>query len=178
MLDIQTILLPSAELCRRTAEHLRDALCNECFSCASDISDLNRSMLSMLADLEKQTAEGRVSSHQLHAAHALSECVSRAFSAALLLPQQIPPLPPLAEEAVCNAQLAAFPEQLLTTLAHLDRFPFYSLHLCANKARGAHAMLVNNYVCKDGGRWLLPLAHALEAHRNVLERTCGLLMEN
>ena len=177
MTDTQSHLLSLAELCRLTAAHLRDALCNECRTCAGDISDLNRSMLSELADLERHTAEGIIKPQTLHAAHALGECVSRAFSAALLLPSNIPHLPPLVEEATCNAQLASFPEQLLTTLSALDRFPFYSLHLCANKARGAHAMLLNHYVSSDGGRWLLPLSHALEAHRNVLERTCGLLME-
>ena len=177
MSNTQTVLLSLAGLCRLTAAHLRDALCNECHTCAGDISDLNRAMLSELAEAERQTAEGVLSASCLHTAHALGECVSRAFSAALLLPSSIPSLPPLVEEATCNAQLAVFPEQLLTTLSELDRFPFYSLHLCANKARGAHAMLLNNYVCNEGGRWLLPLAHALEAHRNILERACGLLME-
>lgn len=177
MTDTPNDLLSLTELCRLTASHLRDAICNECHTCASDISDLNRAMLSSLADIERQTAEGIFSSRDLHVAHALGECVSRAFSAALLLPTNIPHLPPLVEEATCNAQLASFPEKLLTTLSNLDRFPFYSLHLCANKARGAHAMLINNYVSFDSGRWLLPLSHALEAHRNVLERTCGLLME-
>ena len=36
---------------------------------------------------------------------------------------------------------------------------------------------INNYVSCNGGKRLLPLSHALEAHRNILERTCGLLME-
>ncbi|MBQ8214035.1 MAG: hypothetical protein IJZ80_08500 [Clostridia bacterium] len=177
MPDTKNPLLSLSELCRLTAVHLKDAICNECHTCAADISDLNRVMLSELADIERHTAEGICTPHTLHLAHALGECVSRAFSAALLLPSSIPPLPPLVEEATCNAQLAVFPEQLLTTLSELDRFPFYSLHLCANKARGAHAMLLNNYIATDGGKWLLPLSYALEAHRNVLERTCGLLME-
>jgi hypothetical protein len=177
MTDTKNTLLSLAELCRLTASQLCDAICNECRTCASDISDLNRSMLSELADLERLSVLGECSPDTLHAAHALGECVSRAFSAALILPSEIPHLPPLAEEAACNAQLAAFPEQLLTTLSALDRFPFYSLHLCANKARGAHAMLLNNYITCDGGKRLLPLSHALEAHRNMLERTCGLLME-
>ena len=177
MTDTPNTLLSLTELCRLTAVHLRDAICNECCTCASDVSDLNRAMLSELADIERQAAEGSVSKKDLHAAHALAECVNRAFSVALLLPPDIPHLPPLIEEAVCNAQLASFPEQLLTTLSKLDRFPFYSLHLCANKARGAHAMLINNYASLDSGRWLLPLSHAMEAHRNVLEHTCGLLME-
>lgn len=178
MSDTQTIQLSFAKLCRHSAELLRDAICNKCHTCIGEISDLNRAMLSELAEAERQAAEGKLSPAELHMAHAMGECVSRAFSAALLLPKSLPFLPPLAEEAACNAQLAAFPHQLLTTLSALDRFPFYSLHLCANKARGAHAMLINNYIISEHGMWLLPLSHALEAHRNVLERTCGLLSEN
>ncbi len=177
MPDTPKTLISLAELCRATAELLRDAVCNECRTCATQISDLNRKMLSELADLERHTAPDRNRPQIIRRAHALGECVNRAFSAALLLPQALPYLPALAEEVTCNAQLALFPEQLLTTLSDFDRFPFYSLHLCANKGRGAHALMINNYISTDSGKWLLPLAAALEDHRNTLEHACGVLME-
>ncbi len=176
MPETKQSLLSLASLCKTTAALLRDAVCNKCRDCAAQISDLNRRTLSELADIERQYAEGN-SDFDLRLSHALGECVTRAFSAALLLPQDLPYLQPLTEETLCNAQLACFPEQLLTTLSSLDRFPFYSLHLCANKGRGAHALLLNNCILASGDGRLLPLAFALESHRNILERTCGLLME-
>ncbi len=176
MPETKTVLLPMAQLCRRTAELLQESVENNCKSCPSHISELNRDMLSELAELERKLAQGSISGAVLRVAHALGECVTRAFCVALLLPTQLPYLPLLTEELACNAALSCFPEQLLTTLSGLDRFPFYSLHLCANKGRGVHALLINNYIVGEG-KHLLPLAEALEAHRNVLERACGILIE-
>ncbi len=177
MPDTQKTLLSLASLCLSSAELLHDTVCNNCISCATQISDLNRNMLSELSDLERKCCELPSRTSTLRAAHALGECVTATFSAALLLPQTLPHIPPLEEEVTCIVQLAKFPEQLLTTLSGFDRFPFYSLHLCANKGRGAHALLLNNFIASDPTKALLPSAIALEALRNTLEHACGVLME-
>ncbi len=177
MPDTQKTLLSLASLCHESAALLRDTVCKHCVSCATQISDLNRKMLSELSDLERKCAELPSRTATLRIAHALGECVTASFSAALLLSPELPHIPPLEEEIVCIAQLARFPEQLLTTLSGFDRFPFYSLHLCANKGRGAHALLLNNFIASDPAKALLPAAIALEALRNTLEHACGVLME-
>ncbi len=156
---------------RIAAEHLRDAVCGSCPSCASEISDINRTVMSELAEAEHQTLTAQQGTDVLSVAHAVGETVSRAFCAAMLLPKGLAYLPPLAEEASCNAELALRMEELLTA-EKPSAFPFYSLHLCANKGRGAHALTLNNICSHERGRHLLPFIFALEAHRNSLEYAC------
>lgn len=156
---------------RIAAEQLRDAVCGTCPTCASEISDINRTVMSELAEAEHRVLTAQTGTDGLSVAHALGETVSRAFCAAMLLPKGLAYLPPLAEEASCNAELALRMEELLTT-EQPSAFPFYSLHLCANKGRGAHALMLNNVCSHERGRHLLPLIFALEAHRNSLEYAC------
>lgn len=156
---------------RVAAEHLRDAVGGTCSACASEISDINRTVMSELAEAEHRVLTARTGNAELAVAHAVGETVSRAFCAAMLLPKGLPTLPPLAEEAACNAELALRMEELLTT-EQPSVFPFYSLHLCANKGRGAHALMLNNVCNHERGRHLLPFIFALEAHRNSLEYAC------
>lgn len=156
---------------RMAAEHLRDAVCGSCPTCASEISELNRTVMSELAEAEHRVLTARAGTAELSVAHAVGETVSRAFCAAMLLPKALAYLSPLAEEAACNAELALRMEELLTS-EQPSAFPFYSLHLCANKGRGAHALMLNNVCSHERGRHLLPFIFALEAHRNSLEYAC------
>lgn len=172
--DFQKTLLSLAEYSENAAELLRAAVCENCRSCVSDISDLNRQTLLELSDAERAYASAPADGDTafLNAAQALTDCVTRAFSAAMLLPDELPILPPLFEIATANAHLAAYPEQIIT---HDKKLSFYSLHLAANKGRGAHALLITNYLAFGGDRRLFPLALALEAHRNALEHACECL---
>ncbi len=159
---------------RTAAEYLRDAVYGSCVTCASDISDINRVVMSELAEAERQALMERTGAEGLSIAHAVGETVSRVFCAAMLLPKSLAYIPPLADEAACNAELALRMEELLTT-EKPSAFPFYSLHLCANKGRGAHALMLNNVCSHENGRHLLPFIFALEAHRNSLEYACGVI---
>lgn len=163
-----------AEHAQNAAALLHDAVKGRCRLCISQISDLNREALSDLSDAERQlygrTAE--ISPSAISSAYRLTDCVHEAFSAAMLIPDDLPYLPPLCEIAACNEQLAKYPLEILKE----NRIDFYSLHLAANKGRGAQAILLSNYCSTDGGRRLLPLALAMEAHRNALESACEQLL--
>lgn len=159
---------------RTAAEYLRDAVCGGCDTCASDISDINRVVMSELAEAERQALAQKSGAEGLPIAHAVGETVSRVFCAAMLLPKSLTYIPPLADEAACNAELAMRMEELLNT-EKPSTFPFYSLHLCANKGRGAHALMLNNVCSHENGRYLLPFIFALEAHRNSLEYACRVI---
>ena len=173
MPDFDTIAINLARASQDAASLLYDAICNGCRTCVVQISDLNRQATLDLSDAERH----RLSSHDvpppiLPALMGLGECVSRAFSAALLLHELPAPLPPLCDIVACNLQLAEYPVQLLT---HAKAFSPYSFHLAANKGRGAHALLLTNYCNTDGSRRWIPLFFSLESHRNTLEHTCSLL---
>ena len=176
MTESQNLLLILARNSRGAAELLRDAICDGCENCAAQISDINRHTLFELSEGERHFLAHKENREHLRAAHVLSNCVTRAFSAALLLERDLPQFSPLNEIAVSAAQLAAYAEQLLTSAAE-SHVPTYSLHLCANKGRGAHALFLTNICSIETGRRLLPLALALEAHRNSLEHAYGVLME-
>ena len=173
MFDLDTIALNLARASQDAASLLYDAICNGCRTCAAQISDLNRQAALDLSDAERH----RLSSHDvppaiLPALIGLCECVSRAFSAALLLHELPTPLPPLCDVVACNLQLADYAEQLLTAP---DEVSPYAFHLAANKGRGAHALLLTNYCNTERSRRWIPLFFALETHRNTLEHTCSLL---
>lgn len=157
------------------ASYLRDAICSDCRRCAALISDVNRQAISDLTDAERNFLSGdRRDPSQLHILHLFVDSVSKAFSAAMLLPSYpLPHLPPLAEAAEAALDLAEFAERLLTVP---DRCDIYSRHLFANKGRGAHALLITHYCATDAGLHTLPLALALEAHRHSLERLCDALL--
>ena len=152
------------------ATFLHGAVKECCRSCISQISDLNRQALSDLADAERQLCSS--ASAPLFSAYRLTNCVHGAFSAAMLLPDDLPYLPPLCEIAACNEQLAKYALLILKE----RKIDFYALHLAANKGRGAQAILLSNYCATEGGRRLLPLALAMEAHRNALEGACEQLL--
>ncbi len=167
--DLQR-LAPLAQHAHTAAICLHDAVKECCRSCISQISDLNRQALSDLADAERYFSPN--TSAPLSSAYRLTNCVHGAFSAAMLLPENLPYLPPLCEIAACNEQLSEYPLLILKNRT----IDFYALHLAANKGRGAQAILLSNYCATDGGRRLLPLALAMEAHRNALERACEQLL--
>lgn len=176
MPEFQNIALGLARTSQRAAALLYDAICNGCRTCAAEISDLNRQASLDLSDAERRCLSLPEESHRLMPGIiGLGECVARAFSAALLLSDPPDPLPPLCDIVSCNLQLAEYPERLLS---HGTGVSPYSLHLAANKGRGAHALLLTNYCGSDSGRRLLPLILALESHRNTLEHTCSLLTVN
>ena len=156
-----------------TAELFRRAVCEDCRTCAAQISDLNRQTLSELAEGERAFRVGstQMSASRLRIAYAIGHTVSKGFAAALLLPGQLPILPALEQEVKGIAELAAYLERL-SLPSERDSFPYYSMHLCANRCRGAHALLLTNYCASDSGKWLLPLAAALEAWRGSLELAC------
>ena len=172
-----TLLLTLADDCQHAADLLCDAICHGCQSCISEISDLNRHALFELSEGERLAMKKRMQAGILCSAHALSQCVTRAFAAAVLLPAKPPALQPLCEIASASAQLASYPRQLLSLSEAATPIQTYSLHLAANKGRGAHALLLTNVCSTDAGKSLLPLALALEAHRNALEYACGVLIE-
>ena len=148
---------------------LQEAVEHPCRLCVSQISEWNRQTLSELSDAERLYSSLPPTERPLLAiAYRLADCVHRAFFAAMLLPEELPRLPPLLEVAACNSLLA---QHALTQLQSRTADCF-SMHLCANKGRGAHAVLLASYCTTEGGRALLPLALALEAHRNALERAC------
>lgn len=167
--DLQC-LAPLAQHAHAAATCLHDAVKECCRSCISQISDLNRQALSDLADAERCFSPN--ASAPLSSAYRLTNCVHGAFSAAMLLPEDLPYLPPLCEIAACNEQLSEYPLLILKNRT----VDFYALHFAANKGRGAQAILLSNYCATEGGRRLLPLALAMEAHRNALERACEQLL--
>ena len=174
MTELQKDALELARATLAAATLLYDAVCRDCRTCAAQISDLNRQASLDLSDAERRClSDPDLDRTSMASIIGLGECVSRAFSAALLLPESLSPLPPLCDVVACNLQLSKYPEQLLRGDAMVSP---YSVHLAANKGRGAHALLLTNYCATKGGRYLLPLVLALEAHRNTLEHTCSLLM--
>ena len=173
MQELQKNALELARVSHAAATLLYDAVCNGCRSCASQISDLNRQASLDLSDAERRCLTcPEASPTHMSALIGLGECVSRAFSAALLLLEPPTPLPPLCDVVACNLRLSTYPEHLLLRDTSISP---YSFHLDANKGRGAHALLLTNYCQNEGGKHLLPLVTALEAHRNILEHTCSLL---
>ncbi len=174
MSELQKLLLALSLGAQNAASLLSDAVCQGCRGCVGEISDLNRQALSDLADAERILATDPQHSLRLSLAiHSAADCVARAFSASMLLPAALPSLPPLCETVICNAQLSAYPPRLLTSPAAVRP---YDVHLCANKGRGALAILLTNVCGNDNGRHLLPLLLALDAHRNALEQLSGLLI--
>ncbi len=171
--DLKGQLLSLAAHSQKAAALLRAAVCEDCRSCVSEISDLNRQTLSDLADAERALLGGSPNPCALSAVHSLASCISYAFSAAMLIPQKLPRLPPLAEIVSASELLSAYPTQMLQAP---DTLSLYQIHLCANKGRGAHAILITHYCLAREDISLLPLALALEDHRNALERACGELM--
>ena len=160
-----------AEHARSASALLHDAVKECCRSCISQISDLNRQALSDLADAERQFSQSG-NFAPISSAFRLTDCVHTAFSASMLLPDDLPYLPPLCEIAACNEQLSKYPLLILNR----QKIDYFALHLTANKGRGAQAILLSNYCATEGGRRLLPLALAMEAHRNALENACEQLL--
>lgn len=179
MKEYQNLLVTLARDSHHAATLLRDATAAGCRTCIADISDINRHALFELVELERRylTTKEPTTIVPLKTAHALRKCITQAFSAAMLIYDDIPFLPPLIESVTANAQLAAYPVQLLEkgATAFLQTT---SPHLCANKGRGAHALLLTNVCCNEASGKLLPLALSLEAHRNALENACEVLIEN
>ena len=174
MSELQKLLLALSLGAQSASSLLSDAVCQACCGCVGEISDLNRQALLDLADAERILASDPQHSLRLSLAiHAAADCVARAFSASMLLPTSLPSLPPLCEAVICNAQLSVYPPRLLTAPATVRP---YDLHLCANKGRGALAILLTNVCNSDSGRHLLPLVLSLDAHRNALEQLSGLLI--
>ena len=167
------LLAALAEHTQNAAAHLAKATEERSRALVAEISDINRQVLSDLADAERHAYRNRGTPPiGMASAYRLANCVHRAFSAAMLLPEDLPFLPPLCEITACHLALAEYPARLLRG-AHVD---FFSMHLAANKGRGAHAVLLMNYCSTPGGGRLIPLALALEAHRNVLELACEQLL--
>ena len=177
MNESHPLLLTLAEDVQHAAELLFEAVCNDCQSCISELSDVNRHALFELSEGERRAIKHPSSAGALPLAHALRRCVSLAFSAAVLLPQSHLHLQPLCEIVSSSAQLAAYPLRFLTASKDASPLQPYQLHLAANKGRGAHALLLTNVCSTETGRHLLPLALALEAHRNALEAACERFME-
>ena len=177
MKEYQNLILTLARDSYEAATLLRDASTAGCRACIAEISDINRHTLFELVELERQflTTKDPTATVPLKVAHALRKCVTQAFSAAMLVWDDIPYLPPLVESVTANAQLAAYPVQLLEKGANAFLHTT-SPHLCANKGRGAHALLLTNVCHTETGGRILPLALALESHRNALESACEVLM--
>ena len=172
------LLLTLARDCRLCCELLCNAICRECPSCVGNISDLNRHALFELSEAERRFLQGKEQDCDvLHAAHALVNCVTHAFSASMLLSLTTgtPVLPPLLEIAKSHTQLAVGIEQLLSHNPASIR-P-HSFHQYANKSRDANALLLTNYCSTESGRNLLPLALALASHLHHLEHACHILIE-
>lgn len=171
--DLQKQLLSLASSTQKSAALLRSAVCEECRPGVSEISDLNRQTLSDLADAERALLFDLKSPRALAAVRALAACVSHAFCAAMLVPQNLPALPPLREIVSASELLASYPPEILQGAPPA----FYHVHLAANKGRGAHAILITHYCLARNDFSLLPLALALEDHRNALENAAGTLID-
>lgn len=173
MTDIHTLIAVLAGLSCETADLFYRAAWEDCHACVAEISDLNRRALSELAEGERTLLHRGAPADKagLPVAYAVASTVTKGFSASLLLPASLPHLPPLQQEAQGIAELASCLVRFSSSSGE-GKLPFYSMHLCANKGRGAHALLLTNYCTGDGGRWLIPLALALEAWRDSLERVC------
>lgn len=176
MTESQALLLTLAKDVQRAAELLFDAVCNRHEGCISALSDLNRHTLFELSEGERRALKHQLPPETIRLAHALSRCVTRAFAAAALLPQTRLQLQPICEIVSSSAQLASYPYLVLTTSKDTSK-ESYSMHLAANKGRGAQALLITNVCSTETGRHLLPLALALEAHVNALEQACEQLIE-
>lgn len=176
MQNTSTSLLSLSKLSNMAADRLRDAVCDHCPSCVSEISDLNRQMLSELTDLEQSLlGTVNINSSALFAAHAIGNSIGTAFSASLLLSVQngMPNLHPLCEIVCANAQLAECVVQLASKNAV---FKLYERHLYANKSLGAQALLLSHFCNTERGSLLLPLSLALEQHRRALNEACNALI--
>ena len=173
MTEPKMILKTLARDGRACAELLRDAVCDGCRTCVSEISDINRRALLELSEYERLVLMKKEPSVALGGVQALCECISLAFSAAMLIGEGLPYLPPLASAVTTNASLAAYPEQILEDPRAVRPF---SWHACANKGRGEQALLLTNFCSAETGARLYPLVFSLETHRNALERTCGVLV--
>lgn len=173
MTDIYTLIAVLAGLSCETAHLFCRTAWEDCHACVTEISDLNRRALSELAEGERTLLyQGSIGDKAgLPVAYAVASTVTKGFSASLLLPASLPHLPPLQQEVQGIAELASCLVRF-SSFSGEGKLPFYSMHLCANKGRGAHALLLTNYCAGEGGRWLLPLAQALEAWRDSLERVC------
>ena len=174
MTDLSRQLMTLAEYAHAAASLFSQATREHCRSCVTQISDLNRQALSELSDAERRfySRKYAFSGNGLLSAYRLTDCVHRAFSASMLLPEALPYLPPLVEIAACNEQLSEYPIRILNR----QKIDFFSLHLVANKGRGAHALLLSNYCATPAGQHLIPLALSIEAHRNALELACEQLL--
>ncbi len=173
MTENKTPLSLLAKDSRRAAELLQAAICRDCKSCVSELSDLVRHTLFELSEEERFGMENRKTAH-FSALHALSGAVTRAFSAAVLIPEELAASAPLCEIASAHVELAEYAEALLSGAP--PRLP-HTLHRAANRARGAHALLLTNCTALSHTPSLLALALALEAHRAALEEAAFALME-
>lgn len=163
-------LLTLATYAEHASTLLCDAITGNCHTCVAEISDLNRQAIAELAETERRLRSTAtcIGARVLLSAYALADCTHRAFDAALLLNREVPQRTRLEEIALCNRTLAEYPRRLLEG----ESVDFFALHLCANKARGAHALLLSGGFA-TGSRTLLPLLLALQAHRDQLEGACG-----
>ena len=90
MTEIQAQLFNMAQHSATAAELLQDAVCDGCRTCVAQISDLNRQVISDLSELERRHFTARdLSPTYLNAAQTLAACVSQAFSAAMILPDDL-----------------------------------------------------------------------------------------
>lgn len=174
MTDSTAILSSLIALSKEAAQLLSDAICDGCTLCVSQISDLNRQALSELSEGERLILKHGEDPALLLGASAVAKTVTAVFSAAMLLPDRIPRLLPLEEMVQSNAELARRLSALCPP-ADVRAFPFYSFHLCANKGRGAQGLLLKNCCMKEAGKWIFPLAYALQSHRLSLEDACTAL---
>ena len=172
MSDMHTLIAVLAGISCETAELFRRAAWEDCHACVAQISDLNRRALSELAEGERSILYHGDPADKagLATAYTVASTVTKGFSASLLLPPSLPNLPPLQQEVQGIAELASYLARFSS--AGGGKLPFYSMHLCANKGRGAHALLLTNYCTGESGRWLIPLAFTLEAWRDCLELAC------
>ena len=163
-------LLTLATYAEHSSNLLCEAITGNCHTCVAEISDLNRQAIAELAEIERRlrTTATCIGARILFSAYALADCTHRAFDAALLLTGEMSQRTRLEEIALCNCTLAEYPRRLLEG----ESVDFFALHLCANKARGAHALLLSGGF-SAGSRTLLPLLLALQAHRDQLENACG-----
>ena len=162
-------LLTLATYAEHSAHLLCEAITGNCHTCIAEVSDLNRQAIAELAETERRLRSTAtcIGARILRSAYALADCTHRAFDAALLLTGEHPQRARLEEIALCNRALAEYPRRLLEG----ENVDFFALHLCANKARGAHALLLSGGFASS--HTLLPLLLALQAHRDQLENAFG-----
>lgn len=174
MKNLETLLFSLASNVQHAAASLCTAVesCRRC--CVTEISDLHRQSIFELSEAETCFYRGdrQPTGHALCIAYRLTDCIHHAFSAAMLLPEDLPPLPPLCDVAKCSEMLSHYPQMLLEH----SPIDFFSMHALSNKGRGAHALLVLHYCTLEGGKQLLPLAYAMDALRSTLEDACARLL--